>query len=206
MRARGFAAAILVALCTAAPSSAAQENARPELSWGLVAGASFPVGGVRRTLKSAPHVGATLEVRTRYPGVSLRLQGTYDSFRAHPLVLVIDSVGETIGTMTGGMRLLGGTANVVFRAPYRDDPVRLYLIGGVDVFRVQRHFEAPTEHGRSRYTDRARIRTGANAGLGVEVPRERVTAFAELRYHFVRGVLDRSALRVVPLSLGLRIQ
>jgi hypothetical protein len=203
---RGLIAATLVAVCTAARSTAAQENDRPELSWGLAGGASFPVGGVRKALKSSAHAAATLEVRTPYPGVALRLEGTYNYFRDRlPAMVVADSVGQSIGTITGGMRLLGVTANVVFRGPYREDPVRPYLVGGVGVFRVQRHSDFVAEHGRLRYTERARIRTGANAGLGLEVPRERVTAFAELRYHFVRGVFDRSALRIVPLSLGLRI-
>jgi hypothetical protein len=48
-------------------------------------------------------------------------------------------------------------------------------------------------------------RTGVNAGLGLEMPRERVTAFVDLRYHIVYWESHASPLRMMPLSLGLGV-
>ena len=201
MRACNLVTIGVLVLCGAAHSTAAQQEPRRALSLGLAAGTTLPVGPAVKALERGPRAGAAIEVRSPYPGIALRVEGTYDSFRMHSGV-ASDSAGESVGMLSGSMRLLGGTANVVLRAPYREDPVRPYVIGGVGVFRVQSHFEHPTEHGWLRYTDRARIRTGANAGLGVEVPRERVTAFVDARYHFVRN--GESSLRMMALSLGLR--
>ena len=195
-----------VVFCATAHAAGAQKDTRRALSLGLVGGASFPVGRWSSSLERAPHAAAVIEVRSPYAGVALRFEGTYDSFRMPSLGLVSDSVGGSLGVMTGSMRLLGGTANVVLRAPHREAPVRGYVIGGVGVFRVQSHTEAPGPHGRIRNAASARTRSGINAGLGVEGSWERVTAFAELRYHYVRGVFDSSPLRMMPLNLGLALR
>ena len=180
------------------PASAQQRQ--PRMSFGVIGGGNVSIDRVDLT-ERAWHAGAIAELRSGLPGVSFRFEALYFS-STFPPGFVTDSIGTVIGELTQGERLIGGTANAVFRARFVERSTQLYVIGGVGVFGIQQHTEWPA----GRLTLPIEMRPGVNAGAGVETRVRRLTAFAEARYHVVRRAAHTRPLKMVPVSLGLRVR
>lgn len=200
MRAASVVVTSLVLFSGAAPSASGQD-ARPNISWGLLGGGSVPIGDSRSGLKGGRHVGVMAEALWPRDWRALRFEATYAVFR-FPGGALRDSLDQPAGQLTGIVRLRAATANLILR-PVARSAVSSYLIAGVGIFRVQTRFEPPRASGVSTHTSPPRTRFGLNAGLGFEMSRARVSVLAEARYHAVLHAPDQPELRMIPVSLGL---
>ena len=204
MNARRLAVTALVLCCSAVTPAGAQDDAGRRVSVGLLGGGTLPVAPLDGVLKRGHHLGALVEVRSQEARLGLRFEATYAFFDI-PGGIVADSVGQPLGELTGRMRLPALSANLVLRNPEWSGRVRPYIVGGVSVFRVHVHFDAPAGQTSSRATVPAETRAGVNAGLGIEVPSDRATLFGEARYYIVRHEPHQRPFQMIPLSLGLRL-
>jgi hypothetical protein len=100
-------------------------------------------------------------------------------------------------------RLASAVASAVLRPQGLGWAVQPYAVVGAGVHRLAAHVEAtgvalPSDLGGDAIT-----RPGFGAGVGMEMPLGRATAFAQARYDRI-GYPSDPGLRVVPISLGLR--
>ena len=184
-------------------TSASGQEAMDRVSWGVLGGKSFPTGP-SIGMKHGHYVGALAEISWRNPGRALRFEVMSTMLQFAP-TSASDSVGQHIGEVTGGFRLRAATANLVLRTE-RKSAVHSYLIAGVGAFGVHTRLEVPQASGSSSHTTPVRMRVGFNAGLGLALSLGRVTALTEARYHAVLHRYDQPELRMIPVSLGVRVR
>lgn len=113
-----------------------------------------------------------LELRPAALRVGLRLDGSHHQW------------SDGFLTGKGDFRASAVTANLVYHLPTTF--VRPYVLGGIGGYALQ---------------GGGGVKTGWNAGGGVEVPMGRSRLFGEVRAHFVRSAPD---VRLTPLIIGLR--
>lgn len=203
MRVANVAAfAVFVVMGTAAP--AAGQQPERSVSFGLLGGGSVPTGELRTSFSAGPTVGALIEVQTRYR-FALRIDGTYGTLDMPEMPIVSDSLGAVVGEQMGRARFAGATASVVLRAPYREEPVQLYVAAGAGLFWVQEEVQTPAAGGAWSRATTATVRPAVNAKIGVEWRRARFTAFGEAGYQAMSFPLAESSLYTIPISIGLRV-
>ena len=188
-------------LCSTIAPTASGQDAESKVSWGLVGGGSFPISS-SRFLDQGLHLGALVELTWSRPWRAVRLEATLTElgFPAYP---AFDENFQHAGEITGGLQVRGAMANLILRA-VGEASVRSYFIGGLGVFRVQSRFELRPRG--ERFALESRTRVGLNAGLGLQASRGRATLLAEGRYLAILHKVDQPELRMIPVSLGLRLR
>lgn len=105
---------------------------------------------------------------------------------------------DGIGTVTGDVNLIGGSANLVL--PLTQSPIRPYLIGGVGVYnrRVAQDIGGAVDEFRSLKDEQTDV--GYNGGIGLSVGGVGPSFFIEARYHSVSTTPEKT--KFVPVVIG----
>lgn len=178
------------------------------MSFGVLAGGSFPVGEWSRAVYDPGyHVGALAELRLPGRWVALRIDGTYQRLGMGRVALPSDRGAPSGRVAVSTGRVLSGLAGTVFRLPGLRTRVRPYALAAVGLsrLRVERRIEGgATPADASEVVSGAAApnwELGAAAGVGADLRVGRATFFAEGRYQRARSYLD-----LVPLSVGVRVR
>ncbi len=170
-------AAVLVSVVATFPS-AASAQVNDQFSWGLSAGAAFPVKELKKEHQAGINAGITLAFGGVGQLFGIRVDGMINRF------------GAKRDTEAGNARILGGTLNLVYSVFGSEN--RLYAIAGVGAYGIR-----PDVPGQDSKTD-----FGTNGGIGLWLPG--ISGFIEARYHhFFRALPDKKAAAFVPVTLGI---
>jgi opacity protein-like surface antigen len=160
-------------------------HAQLRLGGGL--GLSAPTGDLGDFTGTGWHGMVVLGVQPTGLPFGLRFDGVY-----HDLDFDEDEV-----PFDGGIRILGGSANVQFIfAPL--SPLRPYLSGGLGVYNVKADLEDDLEDDEDSET-----KFGLNGGVGIQAALTGFTMFAEVRYLTI--FTDESNANLFPLTIGFMI-
>jgi hypothetical protein len=164
-----FAAAVAFALPLAT-------TAHAQVSFGVAAGASAPVGDLGDGLDMGYHVMGSVSFSPPLAPVGLRVDGMFNQF----------AISSDIAD--GHTRILAATANAVFATPGILGP---YLIGGIGMYNLTSKVGDVSSDGVTKF--------GINAGAGFRFGLSGFSAFAEARYHYV----DSGNASFIPISFGV---
>lgn len=166
-------------------SRALAQNLGNPISFGVVGGASIPLGVFADSAGTGWHGGGLLQWDTPTLPIGIRVDGVYHKFgekdENHPSMIV-------------------GTFNAVWNFPMTQPyAVRPYLIGGAGVYN-SRCRQAPADGCDSQ------TNVGLNGGGGITVPLSGFATIIEARFHIVFDSDDNpntSNLTFIPISVGL---
>jgi hypothetical protein len=161
-------------------SAALAQNLGNPISFGVVAGASIPLGDFADFAGTGWHAGGLLQWDTPTLPIGFRVDGVYHKFGekdengAYPSWIV-------------------GTLDAVWSFPMTQPyTVRPYLIGGGGIYNQRCD-------GCSSQTN-----FGINGGAGITVPLSGFTTIIEARFHFVLDSdVGTSNSTMIPISVGL---
>jgi hypothetical protein len=189
----------------------------PAVGFGIIGGATFPVGDYNDVAPAGFHIGGFADFGRRIGPLGLRADVLYHGFGDKNLVTT--GSGTTEVTISNKYSMITGTLNAVFGIPLEESAVRPYLTGGVGGYYVRNSPKcAGAGCGSLLSTDEENTtKFGVNGGVGIEFGLGGAAAFLESRIHHVfegtpriscLGTADcnRSALQIVPVSLGVKVQ
>lgn len=200
-----------LAIAAIAPSTAAQGT--PEAVRRF---APFVSGGASVASRLPDGSGVHLElglIRPLANGVSVRLEAARHVYGAVALApCLIQDAAHCYQTMD--RRVTAGIVSAVVSRPYRRGS--LYLIGGAGVYgsrRVATRYPSCELGGacdNATYTLEMRAtQPGVNGGIGAQVPLGTVSAFADLRVHYMVRTSPSGGPSndyfLLPLTVGLRL-
>lgn len=145
---------------------------------GLAAGAAIPVADLAESHRVGYHAAAHVGFRVPLVPVSVRVEGFYAMHGA--------KAKDIVGVHDGGIRILGGTANVVYG--FRRVGARPYVIAGAGIYNQS--------YIRGSVTD-----LGFNGGVGARFQLAGVEIFAEARLHRISD--DDRQFQFVPITFGI---
>jgi hypothetical protein len=174
-----------VALASTLGVSTLQAQANP-IAFGIVAGASVPLGDFGDAAKMGWHAGGLLEWNGASFPLGIRGEVVYHSFDSE--------LDEDVG-----LNILTATLNGVWRFPMTEPAtVRPYIIGGGGWYRV-----GCSDCGGLD----AENKGGINIGAGIQVPLSGFTSIIEARWHMVfdsdSDIEGDSNSTFIPISVGL---
>jgi len=157
----------------------AQDFGNP-ISFGIVAGASIPLGGFADVAGTGWHAGGLVQWDTPMFPVGIRAEGVYHKF------------GDKDERETYPSKIVG-TLNGVWMFPMTQPyAVRPYLIGGVGVYNERCDVCSSQTH------------FGLNGGGGITVPLSGFSTIIEARFHFVlNSDVGDSNTTFIPISVSL---
>ena len=161
-------------------SAAVAQSALKPLSFGVTGGASMPTGDFGDVASTGYNVGALLEFKPVASPVSLRFEGTYQSF-------------DFKDGFDGNARIIAGLANAAFRLPV-GSMIRPYLIGGAGMYNVGGEVAGVKVDSENKF--------GINGGAGFELPLTGISTFVEARYHSV--FTENTNTNLFPVTVGIR--
>jgi hypothetical protein len=181
-----LAGAALAGVAIASAPLAAQSG-RP--TFGVAAGATFPIGDFGDLYKSGYSIGAHLGVRPATSPLGFRLEGTFNQHDYKP---------TNLGNVQ--LNVLGLIANVLAGAAGAADAVRPYAIGGVGVYNLRSKLAGETA---------SSTKFGVNGGAGIDLPLSGIGVFLEARYHHVFSDTDDNDgfgfnAAFIPITVGIR--
>ena len=158
------------------------------IAFGIIAGASVPLGDFGDAVKTGWHAGALAQWNGAAFPLGIRGEVVYHS------------LGSESGTFEDvDFNIITATVNGVFMFPMTEPAtVRPYIIGGGGLYRV----------GCSDCGDLdSENKGGINVGAGIEVPLSGFTSIIEARWHMIFDsedtIADDSNTTFVPISVGL---
>ncbi|HJR63041.1 MAG TPA: outer membrane beta-barrel protein [Gemmatimonadaceae bacterium] len=156
--------------------------AQAQLRLGAGVGLSAPTGDLGDVTSTGWHGMVVLGVQPTGMPFGIRFDGVYHS---------LDFDEDAVGPTDESIRILGGSANVIFIfAPL--SPLRPYLSGGLGVYNV--------DFGDDNGDDDSQTKFGLNGGLGIQAALTGFSMFAEVRYLTI--FTDESNANLFPLTVG----
>jgi hypothetical protein len=172
--------AFLASLATSSAALAQESGYANPITFGIVGGATIPLGDLSDVAGTGWHAGALLEWNTPTFPLGVRVEGTYHKFADK------DELDLYPNFITG---LLNAVWNFPMTQPYT---VRPYLIGGGGVY----YYRCD---GCSSTTN-----FGLNGGAGIRVPLSGISTIIEARFHIVfDSDAGTSNSTFVPISVGI---
>jgi len=175
-----FTVAALAALALPAATSQAQ------MSYGLAAGLSAPMGDFGKATDVGYHVTGLATVSAPLVPFGLRFEASFSEFNYS-------------GASSAKARLLYATANAEFSSPGIIGP---YVIGGVGIYHASAECNTCTT---------SSTKGGVNGGVGLKFGLGALAAFVEARYHYIAGASDPtnggvsgSSTQFIPVSFGIK--
>ena len=178
----GSVIAAVTSLAFAVPVSA--QLASSPARFGIVGGATFPVGNLSDFTSSGWHAGALVDLGLPLVPLGFRVEGTWHQLGSKDTPNGISPSEKA--------RVLAVTLNATYA--FGPQPlIKPYIIGGVGGYNVK--FE-PSGAGSFSET-----RFGINLGAGLRVQLTGFSTFAEIRWHdiFTTG----SSVQMLPISVGV---
>ncbi len=173
-----LAAVVVVALSAAVRSAQAQAN---PVSFGVVAGATKPLGDLSDGVDLGYHGGALVQTGGPETPIGVRVDGVY-----HRLA---------IKEGNANFNILAITLDGVFTIPMQKGAqVIPYLIGGPGFYRMTISCSGCGDGGSIR-------KGGLNGGGGLTFPLSGFSAFEEARYHHV--IIEHGSTKFAPVSVGV---
>lgn len=171
---------------------AAQSSVERQIRFGVMTGASMPMGDLGDAVNIGWHLGGFGEFRPENFPVTLRGELGYHSFGS-------DDFQAGGFTAEQEASMIPVVANAIFVLP-SESTTRFHLMGGLGMYRFK--FESssniPGVAGSSSSTD-----FGINVGGGVSFPLgQAIDVLVEARFHSVFA--EGSNANMIPLSVGLR--
>lgn len=167
--------AATAAILTGAQLSA--QSPKP-VTLGLAAGAAIPVGDIADFANTGYNGTVSLGLSSLGTPLGIRFEGMYNK------LLGRNDVGNQ-----PDLRILGGTANLVYGLP--GVGIRPYLIGGAGYYSVKP--DLPNFESENKL--------GLNGGIGAMFPLSGFNTFIEARLHHV--FTDVSSTQFVPVTFGI---
>jgi len=204
-----FVAALGFVACASAASLSAQSIGGMPVQFGVMGGATKPVGDVAAYTQHDWSLGALVSIGSPQSRFKFRADGQWQQLAGiQPLrgseltCLGCTSTGEPAAQR---FRVLDLTTNVVYNfAP--TSPTSFYLIGGVGAYNERQTDGASGE-------DASVTRFGFNGGAGVKFRLGRLQPFVEARYHDIVGAHSFAAgplgtgrsqtFQFVPINVGV---
>jgi len=161
-------------------ASAQDAGTASPVTFGVVAGASIPLGDFGDFAETGWHAGALVEWNSPVFPLGIRVDGVYHAF------------GDK-STVESNASIVAGTVNGVWLFPMtQPSTVRPYLIGGGGIYNERCDgCESQTKF-------------GLNGGAGVSIPLSGFTSIIEARFHIVfDSDAGSSNTTFIPISVGL---
>ncbi len=158
-------------------ASASSAQSTKPVSLGISAGAAIPISDLANDYKTGYNGTVSLGFNSYGSPLGFRVDGMYNSLSAKDFVSLPD------------IKILGGTANIVYALP--GVGMRPYLIGGAGVYGLKSDV-----NGSSTIT-----KFGLNGGVGASFPLSGFNTFVEARYH--RVFSDNVATQFIPVTFGI---
>jgi opacity protein-like surface antigen len=172
-----------------------QAQANP-IAFGIVAGASIPVGDFSDGAGVGWHAGGLFEWRGPDLPVGIRGDAVYHRFGSK-------DVGGVSSDATAS--IIAGTLNAVLGMPMQGSTAQPYLIGGVGVYNER--VSCDNCGGSSVTISDSQTKFGLNAGAGFSFPLSGFTSIIEARFHIIfdkdSDVQGDSNTLFIPISVGL---
>lgn len=214
------AAAVALPFAAQAQSSTATTTEAPAIGFGIIGGATFPVGDYNKLASTGYNIGAFVDFGRRLGPLGIRADVLYHGFGDKDIVSTAGS-GTTFD-FSNKYSMVSGTLDGVFGIPLENSPIRPYLIGGIGAYYIKNSPKCATSSTTcantygTNYKGNA-TKFGLNGGAGVEFGLGGAAAFIESRFHQVfQGSVEldcigtaecnKAALQIVPVNLGVRIQ
>ena len=184
---RGWSFIGAAALASTLALSPLQGQANP-IAFGIVAGASVPLGDFGDAVKMGWHAGALAQWNGAAFPLGIRGEVVYHSF------------GSEQGALEDvDFNIITATVNGVFMFPMTEPAtVRPYIIGGGGLYRV-----GCSDCGGLDSQNKG----GINIGAGIQVPLSGFTSIIEARWHMIfdndSDIEGDSNTTFVPISVGL---
>ncbi|MEO7522358.1 MAG: outer membrane beta-barrel protein [Gemmatimonas sp.] len=194
-------------------------NEAPAIGFGLLGGATFPVGDYNKAAATGFNIGGFVDFGRRLGPLGLRADVLYHGF-GDKNVISTAGPGTSID-FSNKYSMVTGTLNGVFGIPLVDSPVRPYLTGGVGAYYIKNSPKCTTGSTTCALTglssNQSTTKFGLNGGAGIEFGLGGAAAFIESRFHQVfqgapevdcigTAKCNRAALQIVPVNLGVKIQ
>lgn len=171
-------------------TSATVAHAQNPMTFGIAAGATFPIGDIRDGANTGFHGMVTLGAMPAMVPFGVRIDGMYNSLGVDDLDL-----GGGLTSTGNSLEILALTANGVFSMPGMmvTSP---YLIGGVGYYSTK---------GKSDQGDSDRFNDfGLNVGIGAKFNLSGFGTFAEVRYHTIFDSEQGSGnTAFIPITFGI---
>lgn len=169
--------AALVAL-TVMGASVAQ--AQKPVTFGVAAGASFPMGDFQKAVNMGFNGTALLGFSAPSIPLSFRAEGAINQF------------GFKQG-VNGNARILSLTGNAAYSFP-TSTPVKPYIIGGAGLYNTKANISGLSSSSSNN-------KFGFNAGAGIKLPLSGFDTFLEARYN--RISTDGGSTSFLPVTFGV---
>lgn len=184
-----------IALCAALPAAAqAQTSTARPISFGVMGGASVPVGDFGDGADLGFTLGAHLMLApTSMPALAFRADLTYDRWN-------LKGIGASI--VDGNSSTLGVMGNVIFRSSSAM-AIKPYVIGGVGLLSSN----SSGSIGGVNFSGDRESNLGVQAGGGLEFQLSGFTTFIEAKFvnAFAKdGNDDRRNVNWIPVTFGIR--
>ena len=173
---------------------AAQDASGPRspVQFGVMGGASFPVGDFSNDVNTGWNAGALLNFGMVNWPFGIRVDGSWNQFPQK-------------GTSNAHLRLIDATADAVFNFGTKS-PAQFYALGGVGVY----NFKITGNYNNLDFSSGSTTKFGLNAGVGVKFKLGPLAPFVEARYHYVfsgdylaNTSGGTSKFQMIPISVGL---
>ena len=186
------------------------------LGFGVIGGATFPVGDYDKVAKTGFHAGGFVDFGRRVGPFGIRADVLYHGFGDRNLVT--SGSNSTAVTISNKYSMVTGTLNAVLGIPLQGSPVRPYVTGGVGAYYLKNSPKCAVScNSLLTYGQESSTKLGFNGGGGIEFGLGGTGVFIESRFHHVingtpkfscfgQSGCNRAALQIVPLSVGVRIQ
>jgi opacity protein-like surface antigen len=183
--------AVLLALATLAPLSAARAQISNPLKFTIFAGAALPSGDTGDGVKTGYTVGGAVDFRVPLSPLGFRGELGYASFDAK----------DDAGLSDADLSDLGVNANAVFWFPAGPSPIRPYFTGGLSYSRIKLSGE---ESGITASVDDNGF--GFNFGGGVDFALGALATRLDARYKRITvdfGSGEDGKVTYIPITFGL---
>jgi opacity protein-like surface antigen len=196
-------------------AAGAQSTTEPAVGFGILGGATFPVGDYNDVAPAGFNIGGFADFGRRLGPLGIRLDVLYHGFGDKNLISTGGDATEL--TLSNKYSMVTGTLNAMLGIPLNDSPVRPYLTGGVGGYYVR---NSPKCSGTGcgallSLDEESTTKFGLNGGAGIEFGLGGTAAFLESRFHHVfdgtprlncigDAGCNRASLQIVPVSLGVR--
>jgi hypothetical protein len=181
-------------LASGAVAAQDQDVVRSPIQFGVMGGATIPVGDFKNVVKTGWNAGALLNFGFANSPVQLRVDGSWNQMNYK--CALCD--GEKL-------RLLDATADAVFAFGTKS-PAQFYVLGGVGVY----NFKNTGDNNNFDFSSGSTTKFGLNGGVGVKFTAGPVAPFVEARYHYVFSGNNlsnpdgqSSKFQMIPISVGV---
>ena len=173
---------------------AAQEVvSRSPIQFGVMGGATIPVGDFKDLLGTGWNAGALLNFGFANSPVALRVDGSWNQFNFKDV------------SNSPHFRVLNATADAVFSFGTKS-PAQFYALGGVGIY----NFKVTGNNDSFDFSSGSTTKFGLNGGVGVKFTAGPLAPFVEARYHYVfsgdnfsNDSGNSSKFQMIPISVGL---